>query len=107
MKKKINKQKTQYLTLIQTNRIAHMGMNVTISLANDCHDANSDQKWQKMYPRPYLHIEGVTFRVGELWAARSYGKHLPIVLPRRVTEFSVFSVRQSGIQCQFTHFLLL
>ena len=30
MKKKINKQKTQYLTLIQTNRIAHMGMNVTI-----------------------------------------------------------------------------
>lgn len=30
MKKKTNKQKTQYLTLIQTNRIAHMGMNVTI-----------------------------------------------------------------------------
>lgn len=29
MKKK-TKQKTQYLTLIQTNRIAHMGMNVTI-----------------------------------------------------------------------------
>ena len=27
---KKNKQKTQYLTLIQTNRIAHMGMNVTI-----------------------------------------------------------------------------
>lgn len=26
---KKNKQKTQYLTLIQTNRIAHMGMNVT------------------------------------------------------------------------------
>ena len=84
-------------------------MDVTISLANvnDCHDANSDQKRQKMYPRPYLHIEGVTFWVGELWAARSYDKHLPIVLPRRVTEFLVFSVRQSGIQCQFTHFLLL
>lgn len=29
MKKK-KKQKIQYLTLIQTNRIAHMGMNVTI-----------------------------------------------------------------------------
>ena len=82
-------------------------MDLTISLANDCHDANSDQKRQKMYPRPYLHNEGVTFRVGELWAARSCSKHLPTVLPRRVTEFSVFSVRESGIQCQFTHFLLL
>ena len=30
-------------------------MDVTISLANDCDDANSDQKRQKMYPRPYLH----------------------------------------------------
>ena len=28
--KKKNKQKTQYLTVNQTNRIAHMGMNVTI-----------------------------------------------------------------------------
>ena len=46
--------------------------------------------------------EGVTFRVGELWATRSYGKHLPtvllILLPGRVTEFSVFSARQPGIQ---------
>lgn len=49
--------KTQYLTLIQTNRIARMGMNVTISLANDYHVTmpNSDQKKQKMYPCPHLH----------------------------------------------------